>query len=122
DAGLQLRRVKDELGSSAFLRYRVVAGDGELSEGLAIRGDPVPERGVVDCVGQSCQGENGNGSTEDHALQPMVDFSTQHWGHRRVIITAARRHSERRGVARGSRQRNRRIAGALRHKSEQYLT
>ncbi len=57
DAGLRLRRIEDELGLAAFLWYRVVAGDRELAEGLAIGSDPVAEYGVVDGVGQRRQGE-----------------------------------------------------------------
>jgi len=52
DTGLRLRRIEDELGPAIFLGYRVVAGDGDLSEGLAVGGYTVAENSVVRGVGK----------------------------------------------------------------------
>jgi len=73
DAGLRLGRVEDEFRLAAFLRYRVVAGDSDLSVGLAIGGDPVAEHGVVDRVGQGRHDQRGREPNHDHSLQPMFD-------------------------------------------------
>ncbi len=88
DAGLRRRRMEDELGFAAFLRYGVVAGDRDLRVGLAIRGDTVAEESVVDCISQRRESQGGCNSNDDHALQPTFDSSTQHSGHRRAIIPA----------------------------------
>jgi hypothetical protein len=76
DAGLRLGRIKDELGLAALLRHRVVTGDGDLSKGLAIGGDPVAEHGVVHSVGQPRQTQRGREPNQDHSLQPTFDSSS----------------------------------------------
>lgn len=58
-AGLHLRRIKDELGFAAFLLHRVVTGNGDLSEGLAIGRHTVAEGDVIYGVGDQSQAQGG---------------------------------------------------------------
>lgn len=78
DAGLRFGRMEDELGLAAFLRYCVIAGDGDLCEGLAIGGDPVAELGVVARIGQRRHAQNGREPGQSQSLQPMFDSFGQH--------------------------------------------
>ena|SRR5437879_8015146 len=52
DAGLDLWRIEDELRFAILLRHGVVAGNRDLSVGLAIRGEAVAEHSIVHGVGQ----------------------------------------------------------------------
>lgn len=91
DAGLRLRRIEDEFSLAAFLRYRIVAADGDLSVGLPIRGDPVAEYRVVHSISQRRQAQCGREPNQDHSQQQTLEFGTRHLGHRRAIIPASRR-------------------------------
>jgi hypothetical protein len=73
DAGLDFRRIEDELGLAIFLRHGVVAGHRELSVGLVIRGHAMAEHGVVDGVGESGHAEHGGHSNDDELLQEVLD-------------------------------------------------
>jgi hypothetical protein len=88
DAGLRLGRIEDEFGLAAFLRYRVVTADRDLSVGLAIRSDPVAEHSKVDRVCQSRQAHCRREPNHDHSQQPTFEFGARHSGHRRAIIPA----------------------------------
>lgn len=65
DAGFGLRRIKDKLGLAAFLLHRVVAGDGDLPEGLAIGGHAVAEADVVYGVGEQSYAQRGRKRNDD---------------------------------------------------------
>jgi hypothetical protein len=81
DAGLHFRRIEDELGLATLLLHRVVARDRDLSEGLAIRGDPIAEHCIVHRVCQRRQAQGGGESNYDQSLQPMSNPGAQGCGH-----------------------------------------
>jgi len=56
NALLCFRRIENELRLAAFLRDRVIALDGHLPEGIAIRRHAIAERDVIDRVdgGEGC--------------------------------------------------------------------
>jgi hypothetical protein len=81
DAGLQLRRIEEEFRLAILLRHRVVAGDRDLAEGLAIRGDAVAEDSVVNGVGEQGQAQRGREADHDDSLQEMFDTRSQGCAH-----------------------------------------
>ena len=63
DAGLRLRRVENELGLAVFLQHRVIAGNCNLSERLAVRGHAIAEDRVINRIGgqrQPCGTRDSN--------------------------------------------------------------
>lgn len=60
-----MRRIKDELGFAAFLFDRVVRGDGDFSERLAIGGDAIAEYGVVYGVGDQSYAQRTRKGNDD---------------------------------------------------------
>jgi len=77
DAGLRLWRTEDELGFAAFLRDGVVAGDGDLSEGLSIRSHARAEDQGVDGIGDRCHGHHGGEPDDDQSLEKILDSGSQ---------------------------------------------
>jgi len=86
DAGLRLWRTEDELGFAAFLGDGVVAGDGDLSVGLAIRTHAVAEQSVVDGIGGRCHGHRRSEPHRNQSLEEMLDSGSLGGTHAPQII------------------------------------
>jgi len=73
-ASFSLREIKDELGFAAFLLHRVVRGNLNLPEGLAIRGHAVAEGDVICGVGDQSQAQHGREADDNQSLQEELDL------------------------------------------------
>jgi len=81
DADLRFRRIEDELRLAAFLLDRIVAGDRDLSVGLAIGCDAITEHSVIDCVSERRDSQRRGESHNRQSLQEMLDSGSQQRGH-----------------------------------------
>jgi hypothetical protein len=81
DAGLRLRRVENELGLAILLQHRIIAGNCNLSERLAVRGHPIAEDGVINRIGNQRQPCGTRHSNEDQSLQETLDSGSQRGTH-----------------------------------------
>jgi hypothetical protein len=81
DAGLHFWRIEEEFRLAILLRHGVIAGNRDLAEGLAIRGDAVAEESVVNGVGEQGQAQRGRECNHDDSLQEMFDAGSQGCAH-----------------------------------------
>jgi hypothetical protein len=68
DAGLRLRRIKDEFGLAVFLLNRVVTVYRELAEGLAIGRDAITEANIVHGVADQPGTEDSRKRDEEQSF------------------------------------------------------
>ena len=80
-AGLNFGRIEEEFGFAVFLRDRVVAGDGDLSEGLAVGGEAIAEDGVVQGVGKQGQTHSRAERDDEPSLEKMFDTRSEGGAH-----------------------------------------
>ena len=90
DAGLRLRRIKDELSLAVFLQHCIVARDRDLAEGLAVRRDSVAENKVVRGVRNYGEAESRQKGGGRASKQQMTNFPTLRRTHRGQLYWLAR--------------------------------
>ena len=90
DAGLRLRRIKDELSLAVFLQHCIVARDRDLAEGLAVRRDSVAENKVVRGVRKYGEAESRQKGGGRASKQQMTNFPTLRRTHRGQLYWLAR--------------------------------
>lgn len=95
-AGLRLGRIENELSLAAFLPHRVIAGNYDLSEGLATTGDAIAEYEVIGGIGQQSHKQEGGEPDEEDSRQKTLNSGPNGGAHGEPLY---RRGSRRRFAA-----------------------
>jgi hypothetical protein len=76
-AGLQLGRIKDEFGLTAFLLNGVVAVYGDLTERLAVCGDVIAEHNEVRGIADQRNTQHEREAKDDRPFYKLLDSVSQ---------------------------------------------